>query len=136
VADNSRGILTERLDHAQVVRDMLRHPVLVNPRWRRRATATAHVDRRRAVARIGKRMKLMPPRVPGFGKAVDHQDERTLARLDEVDSNTVGYYDAVFEFSHLCRLLSEVAELYLRSARICMAPSCAKKLRFRSRGGG
>jgi hypothetical protein len=69
-------------------------------------------------------MKLMPPRVPRFGKAVDHQNERTLARLDEVDANTVGHYHAVLEFSHLCRLLSEVAELYLRAARICMAVSC------------
>jgi len=49
---------------------------------------------------------------------VDHQNEGTLARLDEVDANTVGHYDAVLEFSHLCRLLSEVAELYLRSGRI------------------
>src|SRR5271167_434264 len=89
---------------------MLHHPVLVNPRWRRRATVTAHIDRRRAVARISERLKLMPPRVPRFRKAVDHQNERTRARLDEVDANTVGHYDAVLEFSHLCRLLGEVAD--------------------------
>src|ERR1039457_6049958 len=104
---------------------MLRHPVLVNPRWRRRATVTAHIDRRRTVARISERMKLMPPRVPRFGKAVDHQNQRTLARLDEVDANTVGHYHAVLEFSHLCTPPSEVAEVYLRSGRICMAWSCA-----------
>ena len=67
----------------------------------------------------------MPPRVPRFGKAVDHQNERTLARLDEVDANTVGHYDAVLQFSHLCRLLGQVAKLYLTSGRICMVPSCS-----------
>ena len=51
---------------------------------------------------------------------MDHQNERALARLDKVDANTVSHYHAVFEFSHLCRLLSEVDELYLRSAHICM----------------
>jgi hypothetical protein len=39
-----------------------------------------------------------------------------------MDSNTVGRYDPMLEFSHLCRLLCEVAELYLRSRRFCMPP--------------
>jgi hypothetical protein len=48
----------------------------------------------RAVSRLGQRRKLMPPGIPGLGKAVEQQNQRALAHLGDPQLDPVRLDDA------------------------------------------
>src|SRR5262249_35662110 len=60
----------------------------------------AHVRRHRVEAGAGQRAELVTPGVPGFGKAVTHDDERPHALLGQVDAYAVRLDRAVLELAH------------------------------------
>ena len=60
----------------------------------------AHIGRDGVESSFGQRRQLVAPRIPGFGKAVAQQDQRTLALLGQVHADAVGLDGAVPQPGH------------------------------------
>ena len=89
VPDDDGLLLAERGDDADHVADEVEEGVLLDLLRTVGLPVAAHVRRDRPKARVGERLELMAPRVPGFRKAVAHQDERSFSRLGEMDADAV-----------------------------------------------
>ena len=95
MAHDHGGVFAEGFNDAEVVVDVMEHAVGVDLEGGRGAAVAAHVDGRGPEARRGDDGKLVPPRVPRFGKAVHQQDQRAAALLDQVDTDAPGVDGAV-----------------------------------------
>src|ERR1700720_61654 len=60
----------------------------------------AHVRRDRVEAGFGESLQLMTPGIPGFGKTVAQEHQRSRAALRDVHADAVGLDDAMFYFAH------------------------------------
>jgi hypothetical protein len=100
MADDHGGLSAERVEQAHHVADQVEDGVLVD-RLRPIALAVAaHVGRDRMEARGGKRAELMAPGIPGFGKAVAQENQRSLALFGDVEANAVGLDHALRYLIH------------------------------------
>ena len=95
VAHDHGGVLAEGFDDAEVVVDVVQHPVGLDLQGGRGAAVAAHVDGHRPEAGRGDGGQLVPPRVPRFGEAVHQQHQRAAALLDQVDTDAPGVDGAV-----------------------------------------
>jgi hypothetical protein len=89
VADDNGLLLAERVEDPDHVADEVKERIFLDLLRTVGLPIAAHVGGDRAPARFGERAQLMPPGVPGFRKAVAHQDERRLSRLGEMDADAV-----------------------------------------------
>jgi hypothetical protein len=53
----------------------------------------------------GKRANLVPPRIPGLGKAMGQQHQRPLALLGDVETDAVAFDNSLLWFVHLFLML-------------------------------
>src|SRR6516162_2101223 len=74
--------------------------VLVNIGWAISVAIAAHIRCHRAEARLTESAELVAPRIPGFGEAVTHEDQRSRAMLDTMHANTIGLDRAMSHLSH------------------------------------
>ena len=111
MADDDGGRRAQGIENADHVADEMQDRVLVD-RLRRIALAVAaHIGRDNAKTGGSKRVDLMPPREPGFRKAVHQQHQRPLALLGDVEADPVALDDALRRLAHF--------SISLRSCRKC-----------------
>ena len=100
--DDDGGRRTQGIKNADHVADEMQDRVLVD-RLRRVTLAVAtHIGGDDTEAGGGKGVDLMPPREPGFRKAVHQQHQRPLALLGDVDVDPVAFDDALRRLAHFC----------------------------------
>ncbi len=90
MAGDDGGRLAQGIEQADHVADEMKQRVLVDRLGPVGLAIAAHVGRDGMVAGLGQRLQLMPPRVPGFGKAVAQHDQRAGALLGDVHLDAVG----------------------------------------------
>ena len=97
VADDDRLRVPpgQRLYHAQVVADVLEHPVGLDLQGRGGSPVPPDVDRHGPEPGRGDDRQLVPPRVPRLGESVDEQDQRTGPFLHTVDPGPASIDDLV-----------------------------------------
>jgi hypothetical protein len=95
MAGNNCQIDAERIDKTDHVTDKMQKRVLLDGVGPVRSAVAAHVgcDRTEPCGRQCR--KLMPPRVPGFRKAVAQHDQGSFALLGDVQVNAVRFDHAM-----------------------------------------
>ena len=103
----------ERIDDADHVADQVKQCVLVDRLRPVGLAVAAHVGRDHAISGGRERGELMAPRVPGLGKSVAENDERSLPLFGKVQMNAVRLDRAMgdtarrhFGLRHIARLFA------------------------------
>ena len=100
MSDDDGGLRAKHIENADHIADKMQDRVLVD-RLRRVALAVAaHIGGDNTEAGGGKRVDLVPPREPGFGKTVHQQHQRSLALLGDVDADPVALDDPLRRLAH------------------------------------
>ena len=82
--------LAEGVHDAEIVVDVVQHPVRLDLEGRRRPPIPAHVDGYGPEAGRGDGGQLVAPRVPRFGEAVHQDHQRASTFLDQMDAGAAG----------------------------------------------
>jgi hypothetical protein len=98
--DDDGGRSTKRIENADHVADKMQDRVLVDRLRRVTLAVAAHIGGDNTEAGGSKRVDLVPPREPGFGKTVHQQHQRPLALLGDVDVDSVALDDPLRCLAH------------------------------------
>ena len=109
--DDDGGRRTQRIENTDHVADEMQDRVLVDRLRRVTLAVAAHIGGDNTEAGGSKRVNLVPPREPGFGKTVHQQHQRPLAPLGDVDVDAVAFDDALRCLAHF--------SISFRSCREC-----------------
>src|SRR5208283_738945 len=101
----------ERVEQADHVADQVEERVLLDLRRAVGLAIATHVGRKHMETGFGEGRHLVAPRVPGLGKTVTKNDQRTGAHLGNVHSNTVRLDTSMLYFGHHGSLLKVVLGL-------------------------
>ena len=100
VADDDGLTGAERVKHANHVADEVKQRVLIDLVRLACLAIAAHVGRDGAIARLGERLQLMAPRMPGLRKPVAEEHDGSASGLGEMDGNPVCLDCAMGELGH------------------------------------
>ena len=101
MADDDGGRGLERIEQADEVADQMKDRVLIDRLGCVALAVTAHVGGHGVEARRGEGANLMAPGIPGFGKAVAEQHQRSLALLGDVEADAVALDRSLGRFAHV-----------------------------------
>ncbi len=95
VSGDHRLLDAERIEQPDHVADEMEQSVVVDRFGPVGLAVAAHVRRDGVESGCRQRRDLMAPGIPGFGKAVTENNQRTVALLGDVQMNAVGFDSAL-----------------------------------------
>ena len=118
VADDHRRLLAERIDDSDHIRREVLDVVGIDLARLVALAVAAQIRGDRVIARLRERRQLVPPRIPGLGKAVEQEHQRSLSHFRNPQGNAIALHEPE-------RRLAGVGGLG-RSRRRCLALRCVR----------
>src|SRR5437016_3246963 len=117
MADDHGGPGLERIEQAHEIADQMKDRVLIYRLGYLALAVAAHIRCYGVEARCGERADLVAPGIPGFGKTVAQEHQRSLTLLGDVEADAVALDYSLGRLAHVGSSLQVLANAFVSNVQ-------------------